>query len=407
MLARRHLHPGFWLVFWREIDWLRRRPFLLAFITIVPIGLMALLTMIFSAGLATRLPIAVLDLDSSDLSRSIIRMVDATPDTAVAVRVGELAEGRGMILSGKVHGLLMLPQNLERDVFAGRRPEVVFFYNSQTLTIGNLTLRGVNAAVPTAAAGIRLSLRSAQGQPVEEAQAALSPIPVQTHALFNPTLNYVYFLLAAILPSLLQIVVVTASAYSVGIDVETRYRLRILRRLGGGLWPAMAGKLLPYTIIFLMVLGVSDAVLFSILELPLHGRGWLLDIAGFLFILSCQLLGALLALLLKPTASAVSIGTLLTSPAFGFMGIGFPRLGMNAFAYGFGALLPGTWYLTARIDQTIRGTPLDLSWKPILVLLAFVVGFAGLVAVRLERMRSNAVRDAGSTQAPALSEAVS
>jgi ABC-2 type transport system permease protein len=405
MLARRHLHPGFWLVFWREIDWLRRRPFLLAFITIVPLALMALVTGIFSAGLATRLPIAVLDLDSSDLSRSIIRMVDATPDTAVAVRAGELAEGRGMILSGKVHGLLMLPRNLERDVFAGRRPEVVFFYNTQTLTTGNLTLRGVNAAVPTAAAGIRLSLRTAQGQPIEEAQASISPIPVQTHALFNPTLNYVYFLLAAILPSLLQIVVVTASAYSVGMDVETRHRLRILRRLGGGLWPAIAGKLLPYTIIFLMVLGVSDGVLFGILELPLHGRGWLLDIAGFLFILSCQLLGALLALLLKPTASAVSIGTLLTSPAFGFMGIGFPRLGMNAFAYGFGAILPGTWYLTARIDQTIRGTPLDLSWKPILVLFAFVVAFAGLVALRLEFIRAHAARDAASAL-PALKEAL-
>jgi ABC-2 type transport system permease protein len=405
MLARRHLRPGFWLVFWREIDWLRRRPFLLAFITIVPIGLMALLTMIFNAGIATRLPIAVLDLDSSDLSRSIIRMVDATPDTAVAVRVGELAEGRGMILSGKIHGLLMLPRNLQRDVFAGRRPEVVFFYNTQTLTIGNLTLRGVNAAVPTAAAGIRLSLRTAQGQPIDEAQAALSPIPVQTHALFNPTLNYVYFLLAAILPSLLQIVVVTASAYSVGIDVETRHRLRILRRLGGGLWSAMAGKVLPYTTVFLMVLGLSDAVLFGILKLPLHGRGWLLDIAGLLFILSCQFLGVLLALLLKPTASAVSIGTLLTSPAFGFMGIGFPRLGMNAFAYGFGAILPGTWYLTARIDQTIRGTPLDLSWKPILVLLAFVLAFTGLVALRLESMRAHAARDASGAP-PALKDAL-
>jgi ABC-2 type transport system permease protein len=405
MLARRHLRPGFWLVFWREIDWLRRRPLLLAFITIVQMGLMALLTLIFSAGLATRLPIAVLDLDSSDLSRSIIRMVDATPDTAVSVRVGELAEGRGMILSGKVHGLLMLPRNLERDVFAGRRPEVVFFYNTQTLTIGNLTLRGVSAAVPTAAAGIRLSLRTAQGEPLEEAQADLSPIPVQTHALFNPTLSYVLFLLAAILPSVLQTVMVTTSAYSVGIDVETRHRLRILRRLGGGLWPAMAGKVLPYTIVFLMVLGLSDTVLFGILELPLNGRGWLLGIAGLLFVLSCQFLGVLLALLLKPTASAVSIGTLLTSPAFGFMGIGFPRLGMNAFAYGFGAILPGTWYLTARIDQTIRGTPLDLSWKPILVLLAFVVGFAGLVALRLENMRAHAARDA-SGALPALKEAV-
>jgi ABC-2 type transport system permease protein len=407
MLARRELRPGFWLVFWREIGWLRRRPFLLAFVTIVPLALMALLTGIFSAGLATRLPIAVLDLDSSDLSRSIIRMVDATPDTAVSVRVGELAEGRGMILSGKVHGLLMLPRNLERDVFAGRRPEVVFFYNTQTLTIGNLTLRGVNAAVPTAAAGIRLSLRTAQGQPIEEAQVAISPIPVQIHALFNPTLNYVHFLLAALLPSLLQIVIVTASAYSVGMDVETRHRLRILRQLGGGLWPAMAGKLLPYTVIFLLVLGVSDAVLFGILELPLHGRGWLLDIAGFLFILSCQLLGALLALLLTPTATAVSIATLLTSPAFGFMGIGFPRLGMNAFSLGFGALLPGTWYLAARIDQTVRGTPLDLSWRPILILLAFVVGLGGLVALRLERLRTNAAREAGGTSKVVLGEVLS
>jgi ABC-2 type transport system permease protein len=404
MLARRELRPGFWLVFWREFTWLRRRPFLLALTTIVPLSLMALLTIVFSAGLAIRLPIAVLDLDSSDLSRSIVRMVDATPDTAVAVRVGELAEGRHMILSGRVDGLLMLPRNLERDVFAGRRPEVVFFYNTQTLTIGNLVLRGVNAAVPTAAAGIRLSLRTAQGQPIEEAQAALSPVPVQTHALFNPTLNYAYFLLAALLPSLLQIAIVTTSAYSVGMDVETHYRLRILRWLGGGLWPAMAGKVVPYTILFLMVLGFSDAVLFGILGLPLQGRGWLLLIADVLFILSCQFIGVLLALLLKPMASAVSIGTLLTSPAFGFMGIGFPRLGMNAFAHGFGAILPGTWYLIARIDQTIRGTPLDLSWKPILVLLAFVVVLAGLTALWLEAIRVRPVREAGNRSI--LSEAI-
>lgn len=406
MLARGRLQPGFWLVFWREIDRLRRRPFLLAFVTIVPIALMALLISVFSAGLATRLPIAVLDLDSSDLSRSIIRMVDATPDSAVSVRVGELAEGRRMILSGRVHGLLMLPQNLERDVFAGRRPEVVFFYNTQTLTTGNLTLRGTSAAVQTAAAGVRLSLRTAQGQPIEQAQTALTPIPVQIHALFNPTLNYVNFLLAAILPSLLQLVIVTASVYSVGLDVETRHRLRILRRLGGGLWPAMAGKLLPYTILFLLVLGLSDLVLFGILELPLRGRGWLLDIAALLFILSCQLLGALLALLLRPMATAISVATLLTSPAFGFMGIGFPRLAMNGFAYGFGAVLPGTWYLTARIDQTIRGTPLDLSWKPVLVLLALVVSLAGLTALRLEIIRARTDRDAARAP-PVLKEALS
>ncbi|MCB1413734.1 MAG: ABC transporter permease, partial [Xanthobacteraceae bacterium] len=130
------IRPGFWLVFWREAGWLKRRPFLLFMSTIAPLALIGLLTMIFSAGLATRLPIGVLDLDRTDLSRTIIRMVDATPDAAVAESVTDLAAGRRLLLSGRIHGLLMLPQHLERDVFAGRRPEVVFFYNAQTLTTG-------------------------------------------------------------------------------------------------------------------------------------------------------------------------------------------------------------------------------------------------------------------------------
>jgi ABC-2 type transport system permease protein len=388
MLSRRNVRPGFWLVFWREIGWLRRRPFLFGLTTIVPLAQMAFLAAIFSAGLATRLPIGVLDLDGSDLSRTIIRMVDATPSSAVAVRVGDLAEGRDLILSGKIYGLLMLPHDLQRDVFAGRRPDVVFFYNTQTLTTGNLVASGVSAALPSSAAGIRLSLRTAQGQPLEFARASLQPIPVQINALFNPTLNYVFFLLTALIPSILQVVMVTTASYSVGLDVETRYRLRILRRLGGGLWPAMAGKILPYTILFMLVLGLSDTLLFVVFGLPLRGQSWLLIIAGLLFILSCQLLGALLALVLKSTVSAVSIGTLVTAPAFGFMGIGFPRLGMNAFSYGWGALLPGTWYLTARVDQTVRGTPIDLSLKPVLILLAFTVALVGLIAWRLESIRT-------------------
>jgi ABC-2 type transport system permease protein len=391
--SRATIRPGFALVFAREFTWLRRRPFLLSLTTVVPLLLMALLMAVFSAGLATRLPIAVIDLDGSDLSRTIIRTVDATPDAAVIAKIGDLAEGRQLLVAGKIRGLMMLPEHLERDVTAGRRPEVVFFYNTQTLTTGNLVLRGIAAAVPAVAAGVRLSLRTANGQPLDLAEAALQPIPVQVHPLFNPTLNYAHFLLAALLPTILQVVVVTASAYSIGLDFETRHRLRILRRLGGGIWPALAGKLLPYTLVFMAVLGLADAVLFGVFELPLRGSGAVLLLAGFLFILACQLIGTLLALLLRPMASAISIGTLLTAPAFGYMGIGFPRLAMGHFAYGWGAILPGTWYLTARIDQTIRGTPLELSWRPILVLLAFVVALATLAVLRLQAIRARNDRD--------------
>ena len=50
MLARTHIRPGFSLVFWREVGWLRRRPFLLVLTTIVPLAQIAFLAAIFSAG---------------------------------------------------------------------------------------------------------------------------------------------------------------------------------------------------------------------------------------------------------------------------------------------------------------------------------------------------------------------
>ncbi len=381
---------GFWLVFWREFTWLRRRPFLLCLTTIVPLIIMAVLILVFSAGLATRLPIAVLDLDASDLSRQIVRTVNATPDTAVADHVTDLAAGKRMILSGRIHGLLMLPKNLERDVLAGRRPEVVFFYNNQFMTTGGLTLRGVNAAVPAVEGAVRVSLRTSRGIEAVMAQQAITPIPIHSNTLFNPTLNYAHFLLAALLPAILQVVIIVSSAYAVGLDTEHRHRLRILRRLGNGLWPAMFGKLLPYTLLFLAVLGTADAVLFGVLDLPLRGSPLLLVASTFIFILTCQFLGLLLALLVKPVASAISIATILAAPAFGFMGIGFPRVGMNLFAYWWGAALPGTWYLSARIDQTLRGTPSELALHPMLVLAAFAIGLALLAALRLNIIRKRA-----------------
>jgi ABC-2 type transport system permease protein len=389
---RRALRPGFALVFRRELRWLRRRPVLLFFTTALPLFLMSLFTVVFSAGLPTELPVAVLDRDGTDLSRAVIRMVDATSEIAIVEQVDDLAQGRHLILSGRVYGVLMLPLNLQRDAFAGRRPEVVFFYDNQHMTVGGILARGATAAVGEAGAGVQVALRDSQGEPVELAQAAIVPIPIHQNTLFNPALNYAHFLLAALLPAVLQIIVVTTSAYSVGLDIEGRYRLAILRRLGGGMWSALFGKLLPHTVVYLVIYVLGESVLFDYLEMPLRGHAWLLVLAAILFIFACQLLGMLLVVVTLRIGTALSIAGLITAPAFGFMGVGFPRLGMNEFAHAWGALLPGTWYLQARVDQTIRGTPLDLSLPPIVVLAAFVFVLACLCALRLDTLRRRRLR---------------
>jgi ABC-2 type transport system permease protein len=142
---------------------------------------------------------------------------------------------------------------------------------------------------------------------------------------------------------------------------------------------ALFGKLLPHTLVYLVIYVLGESVLFDYLEMPLRGHAWLLVLAAILFILACQLLGTLLVVVTLRMATALSIAALLTAPAFGFMGISFPHAW-------------GTWYLQARVDQTIRGTPIDLSLPPIVILAAFVFVLACLCALRLDTLRRRRLR---------------
>src|SRR5712692_8235275 len=54
--------------------------------------------------------------------------------------------------------------------------------------------------------------------------------------------------------------------------------------------------------------------------------------AASLFLISYLALGALLQLLVRDLATGLGLTGLVVSPAFGYAGVGFPILGMNALA---------------------------------------------------------------------------
>jgi ABC-2 type transport system permease protein len=393
--ARARARPGFLLVFRRELRRIRRRPTLAVLTTLLPLLLFGLLAAVFHAGLPTDLPVAVADLDRTETSRALVRAVDASPDVAVTERVEDLQAGRRLILEGAVVGVVLLPVNLARDLAAGRRPEVVVFHDNQHMTAGSIVGRAAGAALRAASAAAGASALAARGE-----APARDPLVVRQSALFNPSLDYVYFLLAALVPAVLQIFVCTVSAYAVGLERRAGTAgLRVLRRLGGGsLWPALLGKLLPYTLLHLITLGIADAVLFGRLGMPFRGDVRLFVLAGVLFVLAYQLVGALLGLLARDAVTAVSVAGLLTAPAFPYAGVSFPRLGMGAFASAWSALLPLTWYLQVRVDQALRGAPYEIGIRPVGYLAATVAALLALTALRVVSLRRPAP---AATPAPA------
>ena len=100
------------------------RPIYLVLIVVMPLLTMTIPHVIFRQGVPRKLPIAVCDLDHSQLSRRLSRLLDANPYLRVSDQVTDAESGRQLILSGRVYMLVVLPRDLERDVNLGRSPRI-------------------------------------------------------------------------------------------------------------------------------------------------------------------------------------------------------------------------------------------------------------------------------------------
>src|SRR5258705_7894707 len=66
-------------------------------------------------------------------------------------------------------------------------------------------------------------------------------------------------------------------------------------------------------------------------------------------------------LLARDLAPGLSFTGLFVSAAFGYVGVGFPILGMNAFAQFWSAILPLRWFMAVLFGQAARGLPVPDS----------------------------------------------
>ena len=371
-MTRESIGGGVLRVAWREAGRIAGDWYYPVLMLALPLSSFALICAIFAQGVPRDLPVAVVDADQTALSRQVIRMVDATPSMRV-VQAASLDTARALVLQNKVYGIVMIPGDMERDVRRGDAPKVVAYYNAEYLLPASLLRRDLRTAVGTVSAGLELRVRQAKGEPPRVAMAHLEPIRVDYHTLFNPQLNYLYYLAAALLPTLLQIFVMVAGVHALGVELKEGTAGAWMEAAAGSAWRAVLGKLLPYALHFTALGLFMLVVLFRYMAVPLHGHLSVLVAATVL------LVGAYLAMALLVVSwsanlrFATSVAALYTAPAFAFVGITFPTMGMPVPGRLWGALLPLTYYLQVVVDQSMRGALPASSMPSLGALLAFVL----------------------------------
>jgi ABC-2 type transport system permease protein len=372
---RRPPKPGFLLVAQRELRWLFRDRVALILIFGVPLFAFVVLSAVFSHPVIRGLGVVVVDADRSDTSRAFAESVAASPGLNIIERAGDLTAAVRAIRSGEAISAVYVPANFERDLKAERRPQVVAFYNQQFLTAAGVAASSLsdslNAAATRAAA------------PAAPKPSRIGALIAETIVLVNPEKNYAQFLLRTLLPMVLHVIVAIAAGYAVGSEFRRRSMRSWLACAGGNPIVALAGKLAPLFVIFFLVMLSEPLILEGALGISFKGNLPMMVVSASLLIIGYLALGALLQLLVRDLATGLGLTGLVVSPAFGYVGVGFPVLGMNAFALSWGAILPLRWYMAILLGQAARGLPLADSARPFAVLAALTTLYSLLAIFRL------------------------
>ncbi len=371
----------------REIEKIKSAPIILVVMIAVPIIVCFILLQTFAAGSPKNLPIAVVDNDNTNLSRKIIRMIDSTPSCSVKYKIQTINEGKDLILSGKIYGLILIPKDFKKDVLSAKRPKLVYYYNNQLLLIGGIITKDVNTAIQTLMGGITVEIYSRKGLPRDIAISQVNIIKVDEHVLSNPYINYSYLLSTAAFIHTFQILIIFIAIWSFGVEFKDGTSKELLACGNNSILTIVSAKLFPYTLSFFILMSFIYWIYFVIYGSPFQGSIWFSALATLAFILAYQLIGIAFVAISGNLRFSFSSGAFFTSLGFTLEGMTFPNIAMPAIGRYYSALLPLRPYLAIMIDQSQRGFPYIYDLGYLLWIIA--LGSIGIILLPLLKIRMN------------------
>ncbi|MDR0430122.1 MAG: ABC transporter permease [Tannerellaceae bacterium] len=364
---------GVWNIIKREVRLFGSHPIYIFCMLGAPLVSIIFFLTLMGQGLPVDLPIAVVDLDNSATSRSLIRQLNAFEQTEVVMITMSFTEAREELQKGTVYGIFHIPKDFSKQTTTGKQPTVSFYTNSSYLIAGSLLFRDMKTIAVLAGASVGLQQGTAEGSTKDQLMAQLQPIALDTHLLGNPWLNYSVYLNNSLLPGILQLMIFLITVFSIGSEIKYGTSRQWLQMGNYSLAVSLLGKLIPHTMVFTTVGFMYCAAMYGFNAFPLNS-GWLPMLAAmFLLVVSSQAVGVFMISTLPTLRLGLSFASLFGMLAFSVVGFSYPVLDMHPAIQALANLFPLRYYFLIYIDQALNGRELYYSWIQYVGLTVFLI----------------------------------
>lgn len=342
------------------------------------LGMPVVMLLLFGYGVSfdlERLPVAFVDRDRTEASRTLEARFFSGDQFAEAATPDDEREAEQLLVGGRVSLVVVVPRGFERDLSRGERATV------QLLVDGSDTNTAVQARAKAETAmrvlGISLVTRAVSLRAM--------PVEARTFTRFNPEGRSAVFLVPGIAAYVLAIVAVLLTALTVAREWERGSMAQLFATPVGRL-EIVVGKLLPYlalgSLAVLLVLAVGSWVF----EVPFRGDPITLVVLSVLFIAGMLGQGLLISVLTRNQMVATQVATMSSMlPSLLLSGFVFPIENMPRPLQLVSAVVPARYFVEGLRGVLLRGNGIVELWSELLPLAAFALAMITIATARFRR----------------------
>lgn len=356
----------------KEFIQIFRNPIIPRLIFIFPV--MVMLVMPWVTTMDVRgVKLSIVDQDHSTLSRRICSDISHSDYFVCNDSVTGIAQAFDLVEDCEVDIIMQIPQGFERQLMSPSPLAIDISANAVNATKGALGGQYLVQSIQ----------KSLLGYNSNYGGTTMSDL-VAVQYRYNPTLDYRYLMIPALMIMLLIMICGFLSAINIVQEKESG-TIEQINVTPLGRFTFVLGKLIPFWIIGLVVISIAMTVAWLVYGLSPAGSLWCIYLATLLFILGFSGFGVAIANISDNIQQTMFLMFFFIIIFLLLSGLLTPISSMPEWAQDFTLLLSPRYYIEIMRSVYLKGTHFIELWQNYAMLCVFVIVFNLLAAVTYKR----------------------
>ncbi|MDR3611377.1 MAG: ABC transporter permease [Ignavibacteriaceae bacterium] len=303
-------------------------------------------------------PVVVIDMDRSTLSKKLTKNIDANEFLKVTGDVLDYNGAKDLIYNETVQAAIIIPKGFESSVKSYKGSSVKLLINSTRFLVSNDINKAMNEVLLNFNNDIKIVALQQNVSNYHQAVIVSEPLKEEVKFLGNPFETYGDFLIPALLVLIIQQTLLMGISESVSRERELGTLGDLFSKSNYSVSASVIGKGMFYFLLFGSYSLLFYTLHFRLFSINQKGSWLLVFFMTFLFLFSVICFGIIIASFIKRKLLALQIMAITSYPIFFLSGYSWPVKNMPVVLQAISQFIPFTPFINAFIRITQLGAGL-------------------------------------------------